>query len=70
MLQSESHFPLQPENILCVGGDPPGYEKLKLIDFGMARVLEKGKKEIAACGTAEFVGRDAFLLHVFLKGNH
>eukprot|EP00112_Aurelia_sp_Birch-Aquarium-sp1_P007116 Seg1777.3 transcript_id=Seg1777.3/GoldUCD/mRNA.D3Y31 product="Myosin light chain kinase smooth muscle" protein_id=Seg1777.3/GoldUCD/D3Y31 len=56
------HLDLKPENILCVGGDPPGYEKLKLIDFGMARVLEKGKKEIAACGTAEFVAPEVLRL--------
>ncbi|XP_065051710.1 myosin light chain kinase, smooth muscle-like isoform X2 [Rhopilema esculentum] len=56
------HLDLKPENILCVGGDPPGYEKLKLIDFGMARILEKGKKEIAACGTAEFVAPEVLRL--------
>lgn len=56
------HLDLKPENILCVGGDAPGFEQLKLIDFGMTRILEPGKKEIAACGTAEFVGPEVLRL--------
>lgn len=56
------HLDLKPENILCVGGDPPGYEKLKLIDLGMARILDKNKKETAACGTAEFVAPEVLRL--------
>ena len=36
---------------------PDGKEDLKLIDFGMARVLEKGKTVKVACGTPEFVGK-------------
>ena len=35
---------------------PDGKEDLKLIDFGMARVLEPGKTVKVACGTPEFVG--------------
>lgn len=35
---------------------PDGKEDLKLIDFGMARVLEQGKSYKVACGTPEFVG--------------
>ena len=42
--------------MLCVIR-PDGNEDLKLIDFGMARVLEKGKKVTVACGTPEFVGK-------------
>ena len=45
----------QPENVLCVIR-PDGKEDLKLIDFGMAHVLEKGKELKLACGTPEFVG--------------
>eukprot|EP00794_Sanderia_malayensis_P017479 gene17479-19227_t len=56
------HLDLKPENILCVGGEPPGYEQLKLIDFGMARILDKSKKETAACGTAEFVAPEVLRL--------
>ena len=41
--------------MLCVIR-PDGKEDLKLIDFGMARVLEKGKTYKVACGTPEFVG--------------
>lgn len=36
---------------------PDGKEDLKLIDFGMARVLEPGKTVKVACGTPEFVGK-------------
>ena len=38
---------------------PDGKEDLKLIDFGMARVLEPGKTVKVACGTPEFVGESA-----------
>lgn len=41
--------------MLCVIR-PDGKEDLKLIDFGMARVLEPGKTVKVACGTPEFVG--------------
>lgn len=42
--------------MLCVIR-PDGKEDLKLIDFGMARVLEPGKTVKVACGTPEFVGK-------------
>ena len=42
--------------MLCVIR-PDGKEDLKLIDFGMARVLEPGKNVKVACGTPEFVGK-------------
>ena len=41
--------------MLCVIR-PDGKEDLKLIDFGMARLLERGKTYKVACGTPEFVG--------------
>jgi len=44
--------------VLCVIR-PDGKEDLKLIDFGMARVLEPGKTVKVACGTPEFVGESA-----------
>ena len=44
--------------MLCVIR-PDGKEDLKLIDFGMARVLEPGKTVKVACGTPEFVGESA-----------
>jgi len=49
------HLDLKPENILCLGNGEPGYEEIKLIDFGMTRVLSKDKDETAMCGTPEFV---------------
>ena len=50
------HLDLKPENILCLGGCMnPGYEEIKLIDFGMTRVITEGKQEAAICGTPEFV---------------
>ena len=36
---------------------PDGKEDLKLIDFGMAKILKPGKKVTAGCGTPEFVGK-------------
>ena len=36
---------------------PDGKEDLKLIDFGMARLLEEGKTYKVTCGTPEFVGK-------------
>ena len=41
---------------------PDGKEDLKLIDFGMARVLEPGKTYKVACGTPEFVGKKKLFL--------
>ena len=49
------HLDLKPENILCLGGEKPGYEEIKLIDFGMTRVVVDGEEESAICGTPEFV---------------
>jgi len=49
------HLDLKPENILCLGGEEPGYEEIKLIDFGMTRVVTDAGDEIDMCGTAEFV---------------
>lgn len=49
------HLDLKPENILCLGGGKPGYEEIKLIDFGMTRVLKEGQNESTMCGTPEFV---------------
>lgn len=46
---------MQPENVLCVIR-PDGKEDLKLIDFGMTHIIEKGKDLKLACGTPEFVG--------------
>ena len=46
----------QPENILCMGGEQAGYEELKLIDFGTARLLTEEPATVAMCGAPEFVG--------------
>jgi len=53
--KSMVHLDLKPENILCLGNGRPGYEELKLIDFGMTRVVTEAGDEIDMCGTAEFV---------------
>ena len=55
-------FLIQPENILCLGGGKPGYEEIKLIDFGMTRVLKDGEDEKVMGGTPEFIGKR--LLHL------
>jgi len=50
------HLDLKPENILCLNDSgTPGYDEIKLIDFGLARVIKKGQKETVMCGTPEFV---------------
>ncbi|XP_066924580.1 death-associated protein kinase 3-like isoform X3 [Clytia hemisphaerica] len=49
------HLDLKPENILCLGGGKPGYEEIKLIDFGMTRVLDKDGDERVMGGTPEFI---------------
>lgn len=45
---------------------PDGKEDLKLIDFGMAKILKAGKKVTAGCGTPEFVGRIMFVIQTFM----
>lgn len=56
------HLDLKPENIMCLGGGKSGYEEIKLIDYGMTRILDPDKPETAACGTAEFVAPEVLQL--------
>lgn len=53
--KSMVHLDLKPENILCLVGEKPGYEEIKLIDFGMTRITAEGDKKSVLCGTPEFV---------------
>ncbi|XP_046851935.1 myosin light chain kinase, smooth muscle-like [Xenia sp. Carnegie-2017] len=48
------HLDLKPENVMCVPR-PGNKDDIKLIDFGMSKVLEDGKELKVACGTPEFV---------------
>ena len=48
-----------------MGGGKSGYEEIKLIDFGMTRVLKEGVEETAMCGTPEFVGEEILILVKF-----
>uniref|UniRef100_A0A3B5L600 Protein kinase domain-containing protein n=1 Tax=Xiphophorus couchianus TaxID=32473 RepID=A0A3B5L600_9TELE len=50
--QNIIHLDLKPENIVCV--DTSGTQ-IKIIDFGLARELEKGKPLMVMHGTPEFV---------------
>ncbi|XP_017293667.1 myosin light chain kinase, smooth muscle isoform X2 [Kryptolebias marmoratus] len=50
--QNIVHLDLKPENIVCV--DPSG-TRIKIIDFGLATELEKGKPVMVMHGTPEFV---------------
>ena len=40
-----------------MGGGKAGYEEIKLIDFGMTRVLDKDGDERVMGGTPEFIGK-------------
>ena len=51
-------FP-QPENILVTG---PGLREIRLVDFGLARRLVKGKPICELLGTTEYVGKLVGLL--------
>ncbi|XP_028405474.1 myosin light chain kinase, smooth muscle-like [Dendronephthya gigantea] len=48
------HLDLKPENVMCVPR-PGEMDDIKLIDFGMSRVLDPDKELKVACGTPEFV---------------
>jgi len=43
---------LKPENVVC---ERPDSVDLKIIDFGLARVVNAGDSVKVLCGTAEFV---------------
>ena len=46
------HLDLKPENVVCVARNS---NIIKIIDFGLAKVLQPGEDYRAMCGTAEFV---------------
>lgn len=48
------HLDLKPENVLCLSREG---NRIKLIDFGMARRYDPTKKLQVLFGTAEFVGK-------------
>lgn len=48
------HLDLKPENVLCLSREG---NRIKLIDFGMARRYDPTKKLQILFGTAEFVGK-------------
>lgn len=47
------HLDLKPENVLCLTKEG---NRIKIIDFGMARVYDPSKKLQILFGSAEFVG--------------
>lgn len=47
------HLDLKPENVLCLTKEG---NRIKIIDFGMARVYDPTKKLQVLFGSAEFVG--------------
>lgn len=55
-LQSRNilHLDLKPENVLCLSQEG---NRIKIIDFGMARTYDPAKKLQVLFGTPEFVGR-------------
>lgn len=53
-------FDFKPENVLVI--DKSG-NRIKLIDFGLARRIEKGKKLQVLFGTVEFVSFHYISLH-------
>lgn len=56
------HLDLKPENVLCLTREG---NRIKIIDFGMARRLDPTKKLQVLFGTAEFVGRPTSDGHIF-----
>lgn len=48
------HLDLKPENVLCLTREG---NRIKIIDFGMARRHDPSKKLQILFGTAEFVGK-------------
>lgn len=56
------HLDLKPENVLCLSRQG---NRIKIIDFGMARRYDPTKKLQILFGTAEFVGT-FFFLRTFL----
>lgn len=57
------HLDLKPENILCLSREG---NRIKLIDFGMARKYDPTKQLQILFGTAEFVGKHRFFIHIIL----
>lgn len=53
------HLDLKPENVLCVTKTG---NRIKIIDFGMARKYDPEKKLQVLFGTPEFVGKALFIL--------
>jgi len=49
-----------------LGGGKAGYEEIKLIDFGMTRVLKDGEEEKVMGGTPEFIGKQTPNSHLLL----
>lgn len=47
------HLDLKPENVLCLTKEG---NRIKIIDFGMARIYDPAKKLQVLFGSAEFVG--------------
>lgn len=48
------HLDLKPENVLCLTKEG---NRIKIIDFGMARIYDPTKKLQVLFGSAEFVGK-------------
>lgn len=46
------HLDLKPENIICVN---PNTNQIKIVDFGLARVIVKGQTTKAIYGTKDYV---------------
>lgn len=52
--QNILHLDLKPENVLCLTKEG---NRIKIIDFGMARIYDPSKKLQVLFGSAEFVGK-------------
>lgn len=53
--QNIMHRDLKTENILIENKKSNGYLRIKLIDFGIAKILEKGEKESTLSGTCFYI---------------
>ena len=54
------HRDLKPSNLMFVDGPAPGRERLKVLDFGIAKILGEGESALAATAAGMFMGTASY----------